>query len=270
MSKPWKCLLLIFVMLTVTGCARQDADQSSTVGEQPMTTATRYTVVSEIDYPPLEFVDEAGAYKGFDIELMQALGKAGGFDPVFKNTSFDSIPGDLQANSADLSISALTITPDLQQLVDFSVPYMETGLVIAVRKDNNAVGDLEDLKGKPLAARTASNGADQCREISSSVKLFDTVPEALAAVRRGDAVAVIDSMPITAYYVNQSPDDFKLAGSIINEKHYGIAVAKNRPELLQKINDGLNKLKADGEYAALYKKWFGRDPEPYLPGEPPK
>lgn len=272
MRTSWKMMLigisLALIILLAAGCAKRQSAQEDRGTQQKL---PQYTVASEFDYLPLEFVDPAtNENTGFEIELMQAIGRAEGFEPVFRDTGFDDIVNAVQENRVDLGISAIVIEPELQRSVDFSVPYLKTGLIAAVAKDNDAIGSIDDLKGKPLVARVASTGADKCGELSSDVKHVDYVPDALSEVKKGGAVAVIDNMPITAYYVNQSPNDFKLVGDLISPKHYGIAVAKNEPDLLAKVNDGLNKLEASGEYATLYKKWFGRDPEPYLPGDEPK
>ncbi len=61
--------------------------------------------------------------------------------------------------------------------------------------------------------------------------------------------------------MKQDPTDYKVVGEKLTSEFYGIAVPKNRSDLLQKINDGLNKLKASGEYNTLYQKWFGAAPE---------
>jgi ABC-type amino acid transport substrate-binding protein len=89
-------------------------------------------------------------------------------------------------------------------------------------------------------------------------------------VKNGDTVALINDLPVNLYYMKEDPGDFKLVGNTLDSEYYGIVVAKNRPQVLQQINDGLNKLKASGEFATIYKKWFGVDPEPYLPGQAPQ
>jgi polar amino acid transport system substrate-binding protein len=185
--------------------------------------------------------------------------------------NFDGIIAAVEANSVDIGLSAFTITPDRQKMVDFSMPYYRSGLILAVSKNNNGIKSIDDLKGKTIAAQIGTTGYDRAKEVpGATVKPFDHIPEALLDVKSGDAAALINDLPVSAYYVNQSPNDYKLVGDTLDSEYYGIVVAKNKPQILQQINDGLNKLKASGEFATIYKKWYGRDPEPYLPGQPPQ
>jgi polar amino acid transport system substrate-binding protein len=258
-------MLVGVIGLLVAGCG------SSNQAAQPQQQLPQYTVASEIDYPPMEYVDPAtGNNAGFDVDLMNAIGQVEGFTPVFKNMGFDGIITAVQTNNVDCAISAISITPDRKQAVDFSLPYYQSGLVIAVRKDNTTIKSYADLKNQPLAAQIGSTGLDKSKAISNNVTVFDHIPDALLDIKNGHTVALINDLPVSAYYVNQDPNDYKLVGEPLTSESYGIAVPKNRPDVLQKINDGLNKLKASGEYATLYKKWFGRDPQPYLPGQPPQ
>jgi glutamine transport system substrate-binding protein len=264
----WTVLVIVMLVglvgLLVAGCSKKQA-------AQPPQQLPQYKVASEIDYPPMEFVDPASnTNQGFDIDLMNAIGQVEGFQPVFTNMGFDGIIAAVQTNNVDMAISSITITPVRQTSVDFSIPYYHSGLIIAVRADNTTIKSYADLKGQPLAAQIGTTGYDKSKEISDKVKPFDHIPEALMDVKNGASVALINDLPVSAYYVKQDPKDYKLVGQPLTSEFYGIAVPKNRPEVLQKVNDGLNKLKASGEFATLYKKWFGRDPETYLPGEPPK
>jgi glutamine transport system substrate-binding protein len=258
-------MLIGLIGLLAAGCSSQ---QAAAPEEEKL---PQLTVGSEIAYPPLEYVDpKTNSNVGFDIDLMNAIGKVEGFEPVFKNMGFDAIIAAVKSNSVDLGMSAFPITEDCQKEVDFSIPYYQTGLVIAVKKSNEDIKNFDDLKDKPLVAQIGTTGADKSAEISKSVKLYDHIPEALLDIKNGAAVALVNDRPVSLYYVNQYPDEYKVVGDVLSSEFYGIAVAKNRPEVLQKINDGLNKLKASGEYATIYKKWFNEDPEPFLPGEPPK
>ncbi len=270
MRSIWKVLLVVMLVgligLLMAGCSKKQAAQQQKQLPQ-------ITVASEIDYPPMEYVDPTtNTNQGFDIDLMNAIGQVEGFQPVFKNMGFDGIIAAVQTNNVDCAISAITITPDRAQSVDFSIPYYHSGLIIAVRADNNTIHSYNDLKGKELAAQIGTTGYDKSAEITSKDKIqaFDHIPEALMSVKNGSAVAMINDSEVTEYYVKQDPTDYKVVGDKLTSEFYGIAVPKNRSDLLQKINDGLNKLKASGEYNTLYQKWFGAAPESFLPGNPPQ
>jgi ABC-type amino acid transport substrate-binding protein len=255
-------MLIGMVGLLVAGCSHQAAQP------QPQQ-LPQYKIASEIDYPPFEFRDTSGTVAGYDIDLMNAIGKVEGFKPVFQDMNFDGIIAAVQANSVDAGISAFSITPDRQKTIDFSLPYYKSGLSICVPSSNTTIKGIDDLKGKRIAAQNGTTGYDRAKAVpGSTVVPFDHVPEALMDVKNGDTVALINDLPVNLYYMNQDPGAFKLVGNTLDSEFYGIVVAKNRPQVLQQINDGLNKIKASGEFTTIYKKWFTVDPEPYLPGQP--
>jgi len=268
LRNAWKVLLVVMLVglisLLVAGCSQKQAAQ-----QQPQQ-VPQYKIASEIDYPPFEFRDTAGNVTGYDIDLMNAIGKVEGFQPVFQDMNFDGIIAAVQANSVDAGISAFSITADREQTINFSIPYYLSGLSIAVAANNTTINSIADLKGKRIAVQNGTTGMDRAKAVpGATVVPFDHVPEALMDVKNGDAVALINDLPVNLYYMNQSPNTFKLAGPTLDSEPYGIVVAKNRPQVLQQINDGLNKIKASGEFVTIYQKWFGVAPQPYLPGQPP-
>jgi polar amino acid transport system substrate-binding protein len=253
--------LIGLIGLLAAGCSQKTAVQKQ---------LPQYKVASEIDYPPLEFRDTAGNITGFDIDLMNAIGKVEGFQPVYQDMNFDGIIAAVEANSVDIGLSAFTITKDRLQKVDFSTPYYRSGLSIAVAANNTTIKSIDDLKGQRIAAQNGTTGYDRAKLVpGATVVPFDHVPEALMDVKNGHCVALINDLPVNLYYMNQSPNDYKLVGNTLDSEYYGIVVAKNRPQILNQLNDGLAKLKASGEFATIYQKWFGRAPEPYLPGWQP-
>ncbi len=268
MRRFWTVLVIVMLVglvgLLAAGCSQKQA-------AQPQQQLPQYKVASEIDYPPFEFRDTSGTVTGYDIDLMNAIGKVEGFQPVFQDMNFDGIIAAVEANSVDAGISAFSITTVREKTINFSIPYYKSGLSIAVTANNTTIKSIDDLRGKKIAAQTGTTGYDRAKDVpGSTVVPFDHVPEALMDVKNGDTVALINDLPVNLYYMKADPGDFKLVGNTLDSEYYGIVVAKNRPQVLQQINDGLNKLKASGEFATIYKKWFGVDPEPYLPGQAPQ
>ena len=101
------------------------------------------TVASDIAYPPFEF-EKNGKPVGFDIDLMDEIGKRAGFTPEYQNVTFDGIIGGLSNNQYDVVISAMTITPERKQRIDFSDPYFNADQSLLVPADAG-VGSVDDL-----------------------------------------------------------------------------------------------------------------------------
>lgn len=261
-------LLVCFIGAFVAGCSGQkQAATTSSSGQQ--NDEQVYTVATEASFAPFEMRNSKGNFEGFDIDLINAIAKVENMKIKIKDMGFDGIIAALQTGNVDLAISGISITPDRQKAIDFSLPYMQAGLMIAVKSDDNTIHSFKDLEGKTIACQIGTTGADYCDKIKGAkVVKFDHVPDAFMEVQNGRAVAVVNDRPVSAYYIGKSNGAFKFTGELLNSEFYGIGIPKNKPELKQKINDGLKKLKENGEYAKIYRKWFKEDPPEFLPGEP--
>jgi len=221
-----------------------------------------YTFGSDATFPPMEFVDTATkSVVGFDVDMINAIGKAAGFTAVVKNTSWDGIFAGLAAGDYDGVLSSVTITDDRKKVMDFSDPYLNAGQVIIVRKDNTDITKPEDLAGKVVGVQIATTGDIAVSKIPGvkQKKTYDDIGLAVEdlAIGRIDA-AVVDS-PTAAGYVLQNDKykaTLKISSQPFTEEYYGIAVNKGNSKLLDLINTGLAAIKQDGTLDMLKKKWL--------------
>lgn len=231
-------------------------------GNDPKPTATEdktYVFASDTAYRPFEFQDEKGEYVGFDIDLIAAIAEASGFKYEIRSMNFDGVLGGVQSGLVDGAISAITITDERKQKMDFSDPYFDANQSIAVKKDNNDIAKEEDLKGKKIGVQLGTTGALLAEEIAGveNVKHFNNIVEAFLELENGGVVAVMNDIPVTADYIQSGDKDIKVAFEIPTGETYGIAVKKGNAELLEKINSGLKTIKENGKYDEIYQKWFG-------------
>lgn len=138
--------------------------------------AVELIVAHDTNFKPFEFRDENGNYTGFDIELWQELAKRAELQYKFQPMDFNGIIPALQTKNIDAAIAGITITPEREAVVDFTKPYYNTGLMIAVRtEDAEKVKSLDDLAGKIIATKTATSSAEYLRTTftkAKEVKLF--------------------------------------------------------------------------------------------------
>lgn len=266
MKKIVKLLLvgmLVFGLLaSAAGCGGKKAAENDTdkQAQKPV-----LTVASETTYPPFEFTEEgSGEYIGFDMDLIRAIGAAEGYDVKISTYGFDALIPAVKTGKVDCAISAMTIRPDRLESVDFSEPYFQAGLIVAVAQNNNEIKSKDDLNGKKLAGEVGTTGlnaenAIKAKDPKTEIKIFDAVGEAFMALEKGSADAVINDFPVTSYYIQTTgKDKIKMVGDVFAaEDQYGIAVKKGNTEILEMLNNGIAKLKANGEYDKIYKKWFG-------------
>ena len=167
-------------------------------------------------------------------------------------------------------MSGITITPQRQQTVDFSLPYFAAHQLILTQR-NLRVKSINDLKGKKVAVVANSAGDIVCSKAfgkaSPNIKRFDNTPLALEELNAGGVDAAIGDVGVFAYYAQQNPGKhFNMTRDPnFEEQYFGIAVRKGNTKLLAQINDGLRKVYKNGTYAKVYHKWFGNTPVPKLP-----
>ena len=189
-------------------------------------------------------------------------GKAEGFETEVHNIAFDGLIPSLQSGVIDTAINDITITPDREKSVDFSKRYYIAGLGVVVKADNDAIKTADDLKGKVLGVTIGSTGEEAARKIEgANVKVYNTLSDAFLDLKQGAVDAVVNDIPTNEYYVAKTSDhSVKTAPVALTSEDLGIAVKKGNKDLLKKIDDGLAKIKKNGEFAAIYKKWFDREP----------
>lgn len=236
-------LLTVLMVMTVTGLG---AAQVLRVG-------------SDVAYPPFEFVDEAtGEFAGFDMDIIREVGRRMGVDVQIENVAWEGIIPGLLAGHYDVIISAMTITEERAQAVDFSDPYFATGQVIVVRADNDSIHSAEDLVGKTVAVQIGTTGQFAAESVDGAIiDHYPLTPEAFLALRLGRADAAVVDELVAIEEQQANPGVLKVVGDVFTVENYGIAMRKGRPDLLQSINEALADMRADGTYDAIYNSWFG-------------
>lgn len=264
-------LLTVFaLMFVVAGCGGGGEEAKDTAGdaEQPAE-STKLIFGSDTAYAPFEFMGEDGKLKGFDVDLIDAIEEVSGLEIEIKGMNFDGIVPALETASIDGAISAMTITEERKQKVNFSVPYYASGQSVAVRANNETIKGFDDLEGKKLGVQIGTTGSIEANKIpNAQVTDYNIIGDAFLDLKSGAVDAVVNDFPVSAYYIQQGNDDVKIVGDMKTSEHYGIAVPKQKPEVLEKINEALATLKENGKYAEIYEQWFGAAPADYLPGEP--
>jgi peptide/nickel transport system substrate-binding protein len=211
------------------------------------------------EYPPFEMVDEAGNIVGFDPDLMAAIAEAAGFEYEWVNTRWDGIFMALASGEFDAVMSAATITEERAEVVDFSAPYFNAGQMIAVRADETEIKTDADLAGKKVGVQLGTTGDIWLtEETDAEVMRYDENTLAFQALAAGDVDAAVADSTTAIEIVKANPEmNLKMLPGVYTDEYYGIAVNKDRPEVLAAINSGLATARGNGSYDAVYDKWFG-------------
>ncbi|MCB0024120.1 MAG: transporter substrate-binding domain-containing protein, partial [Caldilinea sp.] len=227
------------------------------------------TVGIDPSFEPFVFAKD-GKLSGFDVDLLNAMAADGDFEVAYVVSDFDEIFAGLQSGKYDAAISAITITDARKEIVDFTEPYFESGNApvsfynpgqgIAIRTDNTAITGPESLtEGVRVGVKSGTTGAEFAAENTTAelVEFVESKP-ALDALTAGEVDAVIVDIPVIVGYIKSNPNaGLRVTGGPVTEEAYGIAVSKDKPEVLAKLNEALARVRGSDQYATLFNTWFG-------------
>ncbi|MFQ6067113.1 MAG: basic amino acid ABC transporter substrate-binding protein [bacterium] len=223
-----------------------------------------YIVASDISWPPFEWKDEAGNYVGFDLDVMRAIAKLQGYEIEIVDVAFDSIIPGVVAGKYDIGASGFTITAKREEVIDFSGPYYSSDQAVLIGKDSglNIITALS--AGHTVGAQRGTTGADWIKTnlvekgVKVELKLYETYPMAVLDLINKNIDAVIQDEPASRASAAKEKKRIEIAGIIVTGEEFGFLVKEGDPHgLLPKINEGMLKLRASGEWDRLMAKYFG-------------
>ena len=211
-------------------------------------------VGTNAEFAPFEYL-EKGKVTGFDMELMNALAKEMKMDVKIENMAFDGLLPALQMKKVDVVIAGMTETPERKKAVSFTKPYFKAKQVIITKKGKD-IKDFKELSGKKVGVMLGFTGDAVVSDIKGAkVQRFDDTYSAVMALEKGKVDAVVaDSEPAKKYIASYK--DLAIASAKAEDEDYAIAVRKNDKALLDNLNKALVKVKSNGTYDALLKKYF--------------
>ncbi|MDX1892350.1 glutamate ABC transporter substrate-binding protein [Mycolicibacterium sp. 050158] len=174
----------------------------------------------------------------------------------------------LQNNQVDIVVKTMSITCARKELVDFSTEYLAANQRILAPRDS-PITQASDLAGKRVCAVTGTTSLERVRQISPPPVIVEVVTwaDCLVALqqRQVDAVSTDDS--ILAGLVSQDPY-LHIVGPSMAKEPYGIGINKDNPGLVRFVNGTLERVRRDGTWNTLYRKWLsvlGPAPAPPVP-----
>lgn len=256
----------VLAALAIAGCGKQpEAAAPAAASAPPPPAAARVLVVgTDAAYTPFESQNDKGEIVGFDIDVVKAVAQKAGIEVKFVNTPWEGIFNALDQGDRDLLVSAITITDERRQTMDFSQPYFDARQLIAVKSDS-PVAKFDDLKTLKVGVQNGTTGDEVVGKLlgksSTAIKRFESTPLALKELEAGGVQAVVaDNGVVVHYLANNAAGGFKTVSDAgFPVEKYGIAVKKSNADLLARINQGLEAIRTDGTYAKIYASHFGAE-----------
>lgn len=210
------------------------------------------------DFPPFEFIDDNNEIAGFDVDLAREIANNLGMELQIENMDFDGLIPAVVSGMVDIAVAAMTIREDRLENVNFSTPYFDAGQVIVVNAGYDAISSEADLTDKRIAAQLGTTGQFALEDLEipmDQITLFPKVTEVFMELKQEKVDAVVIDRPVADRYI-QVHEGLVIVGDNFTEEVFGIAVPKDNPELLEKINAALAELQESGKYDEIFDKWF--------------
>lgn len=270
------CTLLFAAALLFTGCGSSSGSQGNSSGSESDTVSASGESSSssekkkgtlkcaiELSYPPFDTTDEKGNPTGIDVDLIKAFGDYAGYDITIQDTSWDGLIPALQTGKADLVISAMSVTEERDELVDFSDPYAIAKIAILASADSKAQKDTDfDSKDITIAVKDGTVGHIYAKEHFPKAALTVLTDESacINEVLQGKADGFIyDELTCTNYH-EDNPDKTKcISLSEAEAGGWAVAVKEGNTGLVAELNAFIKEYYESGELEKLGDK--------YMPGK---
>ena len=213
-------------------------------------------VATDATFPPFEYT-EAGQRTGFDVELIEAIGKTLGRPIEWTEIDFKGLVPGVIANRFDVAASAIYITEERLKVVSFTESYYPGGLVIMTKTGNTAIKGPDDLAGKKVSVQVGTKSVTFLKDKYPNIERVEVEKnqEMFALVESGRADAAVTGKPAAKVYAKARGTLQVLEPSLTVEE-YGFALRKTDGDLIKRFNEALKILKADGTYDKLVAKYL--------------
>lgn len=243
-----------------TGATTTETDGGGSVADIELVNDGQLTACSDTPYEPFEFEGPDGEQTGYDIDLLRAVADDAGLELEVLDLPFDGILGSLAAGDCDVVASAVTITDERAQQVDFSEPYFDADQSLLIRAADEATyATLDDLAGQRIGVQAGTTGqayAEENAPEGAEIVSFEDSDGLFGALTSGDIAAILQDFPVNAYRATQD-DAFVVTESFPTGEQYGFAVAQGNEGVLALVNDGLAALRDDGRFDEIFATYFG-------------
>ncbi len=216
-------------------------------------------------YPPFASPDASGNWVGWEVDIINAVCKAAEMECAITPVAWEGIIPSLTGGQIDAIMASMSITAEREKVIDFSDKYYNTPTVIVAAKGSGITPTPEGLKGKIIGVQvsTIHEAYAKAHFPESELKTYQTTDEGfqdLAAGRidasQADSIAIdafmaTDTGKACCEVVGAVADDPAILGAGV-----GVGLRKGDTELKDKFNAAIKKIREDGTYDEITKKYF--------------
>lgn len=222
---------------------------SLSCGQEP----TPVRIGTDGEYPPYNFVDDAGEVDGFEADLMDEVCQRANLECEWVITPWDGIIDSLVAVDFDVIVSGMSINDERDQVIDFTHPYLPPTPSVYVSLTDAS----EDALNGVISAGVSTVHSAYLGEIGADFVEFDTAEDSVAAILNGEMDAGLFDQGFARTIVAESDGMLAVVGQpVLLEEGIGAGVRETDADLKEKLNTAISDMKADGSLNDLIREWF--------------
>ncbi|MCD2491411.1 ABC transporter substrate-binding protein [Lacrimispora sp. NSJ-141] len=269
MKKAAAVLLAGLMVLSMAACGNKEENKETTKTAGKETTKAAGTettkaaedseseskdsgkliMATEAGFAPYEYTEDGETVMGVDVDIAQEIAKAMGKELEVQNMTFDGALLAVQQGKVDFAAAGISISPDREKQMDFSIEYTTSKQVVVVNKNANRVASTDDLTADTVVGVQTGTVADiYCQDDlgTKDLKQYGKFMEAAMDLKNDKIDCIImDALP--AEEMVKENDDLAVLDKEVFTDRYAIAVKKGNTELLEQINEVLQKLVDEGK-----------------------
>ena len=264
MKKIFMAVLLLVTMI-FAGCGGGGNEPAKTDGDAKK--MDKITIGLDDEYAPMGFKNEQNEIVGFDVDLAKEAAKRLGTQVEFKAIDWNSKEAELKSGRIDIIWNGLDITPERQQNMLFSDPYMDNRQIVFVKKDNDqGIAAETDLAGKNVGTQAGStaeayiDGNEALKTSFASFKTYGDYVSAFMDLENGRIDALVCDEIVGRYAMSKQENQFDALDVAVGPiTQFGIAFRKEDTELRDKVQKVFDEMVKDGAAGKISEQWFGAD-----------
>ncbi|WP_192034772.1 amino acid ABC transporter substrate-binding protein [Halomonas sp. YLGW01] len=211
-------------------------------------------------YFPFTFVEQ-DVLQGFEVDVLEAVADEMGVEVKFVTANFSGLFGMLESGRIDTIANQITITEEREAKYRFTEPYVYDGAQVVVKRGNDSIQGVEDLRGKSVAVNLGSNYESLINELPYAdeidIRTYESNIEQDTALGRVDAF-VMDRVS-ASQVIKEKPLPLQLAGQPFSQIRNALPFREDDAELRDRVDTALAALREDGTLSAISNRWFGND-----------
>lgn len=220
----------------------------------------RLIVGVKYDIPSFGFLNQqATRVEGFDPAIAHEISAYIFGNPnnvEFKEALTKDREAKLQDGTYDLALATFIINEERLKVIDFSIPYYQSGPRLLVTQDSN-IKSIADVDGRKVGLATGSAYISVVTKTTkATIVQIDNNAASVQELTKHNIDAFV-SPDFTAYGLALTNPSLKVVGPQFSQDYFGAGIAKGNPELLEAVNTVIKNLKASGKWKTLWKAEIG-------------